>query len=265
MRICDGGRRLARLLCLKLLFIWGRFDKHMARFDRFVGAGIAIMMLLIGAPLLLVGSLFAWQLLTRDGDERTFKEPEGRWRLVLEESCLIGPCYKYAKLIVRDGYVSRQELLCAPPQMDTSKTVLHTIKSVSWSEDGTEVTWTAQDKRNSGSLHIGRDCYAIAAFDDRPKSISLRFRENCLRGQCFRSVLWVVSAGGFTYTTPCTVAAHGNKPVFTLPKDVRGQVAVKISEGRGRATWESNTGQSGEIIFVEDCDSSQTVKEAQPA
>ena len=113
MRICDGGRRLARLLCLKLLFIWGRFDKHMARFDRFVGAGIAIMMLLIGAPLLLVGSLFAWQLLTRDGDERTFKEPEGRWRLVLEESCLIGPCYKYAKLIVRDGYVSRQELRAA--------------------------------------------------------------------------------------------------------------------------------------------------------
>lgn len=240
-------------------------SQALAVFDRFVTAGIIIMVLLIGAPLFLVGTLFAWQLLTRDGGEVAFDEPNGRWRLELEESCIIGPCHKYARLSVPLGYFSRQTLLCTPPQLDTSQTVLDTIESVTWSEDGTQVSWTAKDARNNGSLHIGRDCYETAAFDDRPKSIGLRFRENCVTGQCFRSVLWIVSAGGYTYTTPCTVSAHGNKPVFTLPKDVLGQITVAVSEGKGKAAWQSSTGQSGEIIFVQDCDSSQTVKKVQPA
>jgi hypothetical protein len=60
--------------------------------------------------------------------------------------------------------------------------------------------------------------------------------------------------------------AGGNVPVFTVPNDVRGQVAVTLDAANRRAAWASTgTGQSGVIDFAVDCDVSRQVRREQPA
>ncbi len=105
-----------------------------------------------------------------------------------------------------------------------------------------------------------------AVVDDRPSLISFRFKENCLIRECWRSVSWVEARGGYVVTTPCRVMASGSVPVFTVPDDVRGQVAVTLDVASRRASWTSTgTGQSGVIDFAVDCDVSRQARREQPA
>ena len=118
----------------------------------------------------------------------------------------------------------------------------------------------------SGRLDLREYCYMTAVVDDRPSLTSFRFKENCLIRECWRSVSWVEARGGYVVTTPCRVTATGSVPVFTVPDDVRGQVAVTLDVAGRRASWTSTgTGQRGVIDFAVDCDVSRQVRREQPA
>lgn len=223
------------------------------------------MFVVTAGPILLVGGLFAWKLISSDDYERTFHAPHQDWSIRLEEDCLIGPCHKYGHLIVPNGFLSTQTLQCELPQLDTSRIIFREIQDVHWSEDDTKFSWTSADPANDGSLDIAKQCYDTAVHDDRSKQISIRFRENCVTGTCVRSARWASWRGGFVYTTPCSVTATGTSLVFTLPGDVTGQIDVEVDAGAQTADWRSTgTGQSGQIVFAKDCDLSLQTKKPVP-
>lgn len=227
--------------------------------------GFRAYMLLVAFGLLLVGGLFAWNLLTYDRAEATFDAPNGRWSLRIEDSCLVGACYKHPAVVVPDGWFSSYELQCDTGPVDTSRVLFDKVHSVTWGEGDTTLDWTAGEPPESGRIDLHKDCYITAAFDDRPSLISLRFKENCLTGDCWRSVSWIDGRGGYLYTTPCQVTASGNERVFTVPNDARGQVSVTLDPGRRVAQWTSEeTGQTGRIDFAADCDVSKQTKHEQP-
>lgn len=234
-------------------------------FEKLLKIGVIGMVITIGGPILLICGLFAWRLLSSDSYARTFDAPSRDWSVRLEEDCLIGPCHKYGQLIVPDGFFSKQTLLCELPRLDTSRIIFREVRDVQWTEGDTKFSWTTPDPANDGSLDIARQCYETAVHDDRPKQISIRFRENCVTGTCIRSAHWVSWRGGYVYTTPCALTATGNSPVFTVPRDVTGQVAVEINDTSLTADWQSTgTGQSGQIVFAKDCDLSQQTKDLVP-
>lgn len=227
--------------------------------------GFRIYMGLVALAMLVIGGLFIFRLLTYDRAEATFEAPNGRWSVRIEDSCLIGSCYKYPHVVVPDGWFSSRELQCDIGPVDTSRVLFDDVRSVTWSDDDTKLNWTAGDPPASGTIDLRKDCYITAAFDDRPSLISLRFKENCLTGQCWRSVSWIDGRGGYLFTTPCRVTATGNDPVFTVPNDARGQVDVTLDPARRVAQWRSeNTGQTGRIDFAADCDVSKQTKHEQP-
>ena len=103
--------------------------------------------------------------------------------------------------------------------VDTSRVLFDDVRSAEWSDGDTVLAWTAGDPPESGRIDLRKDCYITAAFDDRPASTGLRFKENCLIDGCWRSVDWVESRGGYVYTTPCRVTATGDERVFTELSD----------------------------------------------
>ena len=175
-----------------------------------------------------------------------------------------GSCYKYPTVVVPDGWFSTRELQCDMHGADTSRVLFDKVHSATWENGDTTLAWSAGDPPESGRIDLRKDCYATAAFDDRPSLISLRFKENCLTGQCWRSLSWIESRGGYVYTTPCRVTATGNAPVFTRPNDARGQVSVTLDPADRKAKWTSETGQSGRIDYAADCDASQQTRQEQP-
>jgi hypothetical protein len=226
--------------------------------------GIAAHMSLVAVAMALVGGLFVWKLLTHDRAEVTFDAPNGRWSVHIEDSCFSGSCYKYPTIVVSEGWFSSRELQCDMHGADTSRVLFDTVHSATWENGDTTLVWSAGDPPVSGRIDLRKDCYATAAFDDRPNLISLRFKENCLTEQCWRSVDWIESRGGYVYTTPCRVVATGNAPVFTLPGDALGQVSVTLDPASRQARWTSQTGQGGLIDYAADCDATNQTRHEQP-
>ena len=233
--------------------------------DRLVKLAVIAFTAVFGGALLLVGGLFALRLLTSDGAYAELEEPNGRWTLKIEETCLQGPCYKHPVLVRDEGWFATSELQCELKGADTSRVIFDRIRQADWSADGMTLTWTAGDPPQSGTLDIRTDCYRTAIHNDRPSLISVRFHENCLVDGCARRAFWIESGGGFKYTTPCTVAATGDEPVFTSADNPVGQVEVKVDAEKRLAEWRSTgTGQSGRIEYTRDCDAARTVKSETP-
>lgn len=227
--------------------------------------GFKAYMAFVALTLLFIGGIFAWNLLTYDRAEATFDAPSKPWSVRIEDSCLTGSCYKYPKVVVPDGWFSSHELQCDIGPVDTSRVVFDKVHKVTWGDDDTTLNWSAGEPPQSGRIDLRKDCYITAAFDDRPSLISLRFKENCLTGDCVRSVNWVESRGGYVFTTPCRVTATGNERVFTVPNDARGQVSVELDVASKRATWTSDeTGQTGVVDYATDCDASKQTRREQP-
>lgn len=238
----------------------------LAFLKKFLVFGFIAYMSLVAAGLAVVGGLFAWNLLTHDRAEATFDAPNGQWSIRIEDSCLTGSCYKYPAVVVSDGWFSSHELQCDMGKVDTTRVLFDNVHAVTWGAGSTTFEWRAGDPPESGRIDLRKDCYITAAFNDRPNSISLRFKENCLTGDCWRSVSWIESRGGYVFTTPCHVTATGNARVFTLPNDPLGQVAVTLDPKNRIARWASSeTGQSGVIDFAADCDVSRQTRHEQPA
>ena len=227
--------------------------------------GFRAYMALVALTLLFIGGIFAWNLLTYDRAEATFDAHNKPWSLRIEDSCLTGSCYKYPKVVVSDGWFSSHELQCDIGPVDTSRIIFDKVHKVTWNADGTALDWSAGEPPQSGRVDLRKDCYITAAFDDRPSLISLRFKENCLTGDCLRSVNWLESRGGYIFTTPCRVTATGNERVFTVPNDARGQVSVSLDVKNKRATWTSDeTGQTGVIDYAADCDVTRQTRHETP-
>lgn len=232
---------------------------------KLIGVAFVGYMSVIAFAILTIGGLFVWKLATHDRAEATFKAPSGRWSLRIEENCHIGPCFKYPVVVISDGWFSKSELQCDMREPDTSRVLFDNVQAFRWEDEETALSWTAGEPPISGRIDLREDCYRTAVFDDRDSLTRLRFKENCLTGACLRSVSWIVSRGGYIYTTPCRVTASGNQPVFTLPNDALGQVAVMLDSGKRRADWMSlRTGQSGQINFETDCDASQQTRAEKP-
>lgn len=233
---------------------------------KLIAFGFIAYMSVIGLGIVAIGGLFAWNLLTYERAEATFEAPNGRWSLRIEDSCLTGACYKYPKVMVPTGWFSSYELQCDVRGIDTSRVLFDDVRSAEWSDGDTVLAWTAGDPPERGRIDLRKDCYITAAFDDRPASTGLRFKENCLIDGCWRSVDWVESRGGYVYTTPCRVSATGNERVFTEPNDATGQIDVTLDAKNRRAEWTSlGTGQTGVIDFQADCDTSRQTRHEQPA
>jgi len=233
---------------------------------RLFAVAFVTYMSVIAAGLLLLGVLFAWKLATHDRANVVFDAPSGRWSLRIEESCLLGACHKYPTVVVPEGWFSTRELQCDMHDVDTSRVLFDKVAAYEWADGDASLAWTAGNPPVSGRIDLREDCYSTAVFDDRQSLTSLKFKENCLIGECVRSVSWIVSRGGHIYTTPCRVTATGNKPVFTVPGEPTGQVTVNLDSGNRRADWTSSqTGQRGQIDFDADCDLARQTRRVQPA
>jgi hypothetical protein len=238
----------------------------LALLRKLFAAAFVVYMSVIAAGILLLGGLFAWKLVTHDRAEAVFEAPSGRWKLHVEESCLLGACHKYPTVVVPEGWFSSRELQCEMLGADTTRVLFDKVKSHTWEDDDRVFSWTAGDPPVNGRIDIRGDCYDTAVFDDRESLTTLRFKENCLIGDCVRSVLWIVSRGGYVYTAPCRVTASGNVPVFTIPGNPSGQVEVVFDAANGRADWTSEqTGQKGQIDYETDCDAALQTRKVQPA
>ena len=164
-------------------------------------------------------------------------------------------------MVVPDGWFSSHELQCDMGATDTSRLLFDKVHSVQWGDDDTILDWVAGEPAENGRIDLRNDCYITAAFNDRPSSIGLRFKENCLTGECWRSVSWIDLNGGYVFTTPCRVTANGNERVFSVPSNPLGQVSVNLDVANRRAQWSSSeTGQSGLIDFDSDCDVSRQTR-----
>ncbi len=224
------------------------------------------VMLFFGAAILLIGGLFAWKLVSADTAKVAFQAPQADWALQIEETCLLGPCYKYPKLVVSTGWFSSRELQCDLAGADPSRAVFDNVVSVEWRDNDTKVDWIAGDPPTSGTIDLLSDCYISAVVDDRASMTSIRFHENCLTGACRRSAMWMETRGSYIYTTPCRVAASGEERLFTVPGDPGGQVSTRIDGEKRLAEWTSTgTGQTGVIDFAEHCDISKQRREPVPA
>lgn len=237
----------------------------LAFLKRLFSAAFVIYMSVIAIGLLTIGGLFAWKLVSHDRAEATFKTPSGRWTLRIEESCLLGPCFKYPTVIVPEGWFSSSSLQCDMKDADTSRLLFNRVKAHQWANEETRFSWTAGEPPASGHIDLREDCYRTAVFDDRESLTTLSFKENCLVGSCLRSVSWIESRAGYLYTTPCRVSAHGNEAVFTESNNPAGQIAVTLDSANRRADWMSfGTDQTGQIDFDADCDVSQQTRREKP-
>jgi hypothetical protein len=238
----------------------------LALLRKLFAAAFVVYMSVIAIGILFFGGLFTWKLVTHDRAEAVFKAPSGRWEVRVEESCLLGACYKYPTVVVSEGWFSSRELQCDMHGADTTRVLFDKVKSHAWEDDDRVFSWTAGDPPVSGRIDIRSDCYDTAVFDDRQSLTTLRFKENCLIGGCVRSLSWSELRGGYVYTTPCRVTASGNVPVFTLPGNPSGQVEVVLDAGNRRAEWMSEqTGQTGQIDYEADCDAALQTRKEQPA
>jgi hypothetical protein len=238
----------------------------LALLRKLFAAAFVVYMSVIAAGILFLGGLFAWKLATHERATAMFEAPSGRWSVRIEESCLLGACHKYPAVIVPEGWFSTRELQCQMRDADTSRVLFDKVQTHAWGDGDVSFSWTAGDPPVSGRIDLREDCYETAVFDDRQSLTSLRFKENCLIGDCVRSLSWIVSRGGYVYTTPCRVTASGNTPVFTLPGNPSGQVEVVLDAGNRRAEWVSaQTGKKGQVDYDTDCDEARQTQKEQPA
>ena len=232
-----------------------------ALLKRVLVIAIAASAALVAAMLAVILGLSAWQLMSHDHAQARFEAPSGRWMLRVEDSCLQVNCYKQAHVVIPNGWLSSSELQCdIGPLASDNRVLFNQVHATAWQDDDTTFEWSAGNPPISGRIDLRKDCYIAAFADDQPNLITLRFKENCLIGECWRSVDWIENRDGQLYTTPCTTKATGNSPVFTRLSDPSGQLSVKFDAAQKRANWKSaDTGQSGTINFAIDCDvTSQT-------
>jgi hypothetical protein len=233
---------------------------------RVLAIGVAASMAVVVAMLAVVFGLFVWKFLAHDHAQARFEAPSGRWTLRVEDSCVQVTCLKLAHVVIPNGWLSSNELQCDIGQAAEDRVVFDKVHATAWHDNDTAFEWSAGVPPVSGRIDLRKDCYIPAYADDRPNLTTLRFKENCLVGECSRSVDWIQVVNNELITTPCRVAAVGNAPVFTRLNDPGGQVAVKFDTPNKRAQWKSaDTGQRGNIDFATDCDVGRQTRRQQPS
>lgn len=232
------------------LFVWGIF-------------------LIVGVPMLIIGGLFAWNMIGQV-EEARFQSPSGTRVLELRHDCRFVGCQTFASVEYEiDG--KKAQMFCKPFVPSNDRFVLAGNPSVKWTDSETKIIWQEQapadggQDRLSGSFDLVEKCNHQDQFVEKGWPLSFRFLENCLGPTCRREmVLWY--SGEDYLLVPCTVNDPSTGLVFSTGKEGVPNMEVEYDHDAQRATWKSlSTGRTGVVDLKNDCDRSRRWRETPPA
>lgn len=237
--------------------------------NRFVKVFVLGMFVFVGLPMIVIGGLFAWNMIG-GVDERRFLSPSGERVLEVRYDCRFGDCITFAALeYERNG--RQAKMYCLPFAKGSDRFVLDGRPKLEWVDSETRIVWQeekapeAGGQPMSGAFDLAEKCHHQDQFVEKGWPVSFKFRENCLRSPCRREMLLWYAGSDYLFV-PCKVSDPSPGWVFSTGIDGRPNMQVEYDHEAQRATWKSlSTGRSGTVDFKSDCDRSRQWREPSPA